>query len=458
MMTGSAQGNGLRRRAACGLSAAVLMLAVAPQSRADDLAYDVLAGLGETDNVRLTPTDKRSDTIATVGFDLTWRERRRTLDADVTADVEYLDFLRHSYSGEVIGNVLANLHLILIPQVLRWSFNENFGQTNIDPVAATTPNNRENINNFSTGPDLTLPLGATDALLVDARYSNVNYQVSQLSSNRYSAGVGARHELSASSGISLNAEDELIRFDDSQANPDYDQQEAYFRYDATGARTRLSLDAGYTRLKLQTEQVGGFLARLELTRQLTPSQTLTFTAGHDYSDAGNEFLLLQALGGANLATQAIGASSSPFKQNYVTVGWGFQARRTGFGVDAGHFKLSYVESNLLDEQRTTAGAHVTRRLTPRVEAGLYVSYLKEEFRNLGGGNYNQLDTTAQVTYRVNTKLTIDVELARTRRDSDLTSTTYTDDRAWLKIKYGRALPPPTAPIVPPLPAFPNQQR
>ena len=456
-MRGSAQGNGLRRRAACGLSAAVLMLAVAPQSRAE-LAYDILAGVGETDNVRLTPTDKRSDTIATAGFDLTWRERRRTLDADVTADVEYLDFLRHSYSGEVIGNVLANLHLILLPQMLRWSFNENFGQTSIDPAAAATPNNRENINNFSTGPDLTLPLGATDALLVDARYSNVNYQVSQLSSNRYSAGVGARHELSAASGISLNAEDELIRFADSQANPDYDQQEAYFRYDATGARTRLSVDAGYTRLKLQTTQVSGFLARLELTRQLTPSQTLTFTAGHDYSDAGNEFLLLQALGGANLATQAIGASSSPFKQNYVTFGWGFQARRTGFGVDAGHFKLTYLESNLLDEERTTAGAHVTRRLTPRVEAGLYVSYLKEAFRNLGGGNYNQLDTTAQVTYRINAKLTVDFELARTRRDSDLSSTTYTDDRAWLKIKYGRALPPAPVAVVPQLPAFPNQQR
>src|SRR5580692_11117455 len=111
-MVGSAQGKGLRRRAACGLSAALLMLTAAPQSRAE-LAYDVLAGIGETDNVRLTPTDKRSDTIATAGFDLTWQERRRTFDADVTADVEYLDFLRHSYSGEVVGNILGNLHLIL---------------------------------------------------------------------------------------------------------------------------------------------------------------------------------------------------------------------------------------------------------------------------------------------------------------------------------------------------------
>jgi hypothetical protein len=456
-MIGSAQGNGLRRRAACGLSAAVLMLTVAPQSRAE-LAYDILAGVGETDNVRLTPTDKRSDTIATAGFDLTWEERRRTYDADVTADVQYLDFLRHSYSGEVVGNVLGNLHLILLPQVLRWTVSENFGQSSIDPAAASTPNNRENLNNFSTGPDLSLPLGPTDALLVNARYSNVKYQVSDLSSNRYSAGVGARHELSAASGVSLNVQDELIRFADGESNPDYDQQEAYIRYDATGARTRMNFDVGYTRLKLPTEQVGGLLARLEVTRQLSPSQSVTFTAGHDYSDAGTEFVLLQALGGANLATQAIGASSSPFKQNYVTVGWAFQARRTGFGLDAGHFKLVYEESNLLDEQRSTAGAHITRQLTPKVQAGLSVSYLKEEFRNLGGGNYNQLDTIAQVTYRINTKLTVDIELARTHRDSDLASQTYTDDRAWLKFKYGRALPPPTTPIVPKLPPFPSQQR
>ncbi len=433
------------------------MLAVSPQSKAD-LGYDIMAGLGETDNVRLAPNDKRSDTIATVGFDLTWRERHRTFDADVTGNLEYLDFLRHSYAGEVVGNVLANVHLILLPQVLRWSFNENFGQSNIDPVAASTPNNRENINYFSTGPDLTQPLGTTDELLVDTRYSNVNYQVSNLSSNRYTAGAGVRHELSASSGLSFSAQDELIRFKDDQVNPDYDQQEAYVRYDASGARTRVNLDVGYDRLKLQTGDVSGFLARLELTRQLSPSQSLTFTAGHDFSDAGNEFLLLQSLGGANLATQSVSSTSSPFKQNYVTLGWGLQAHRTNFGLDAGYFKLSYEGSDLLDEERTSAGGHITRRLTPNVEAGVNVIYLKEEFRNLLGGNYNQLDTTAQVTYHVNAKLTVDVELARTRRDSDLSTTTYTDDRAWLKIRYGRALPPPPPALVPPLPSFPSRQR
>jgi hypothetical protein len=459
MTTHSAEGGGRLRRPAYGVAVALLALAATSQSRADDqLGYDLLAGIGETDNVRLTPTDRRSDTIATVGFDLDWQEQRSLLDANVIGDMEYLDFLRHSYSPEVIGNLLANMQLNLVPQFLRWEFNDNFGQGNIDPAAPLTPNNRENINYFTTGPDLTMPLGAANEMLLEGRYSNVNYEVSPLSSNRYSAGLGIRHELSSSSGISVNVQDEVIRFEDSTLNPDYDEQEAYLRYDAKGVRTRITFDVGVDRLKLTNETVSGPLARVEVTRQLSPSTSIVLTAGRDFSDVGNEFLLLQSLGGATLSTQAVGASGDPFKQDYVTLGWNFQERRTTFGFGAGYFKLTYEDGDTLDEERTTGSAHFSRRLTPRVEAGVYVSYVKEQFRNLLGGDYNELDATAQVTYRINSKFSMDVELARTRREDELDANSYTDDRVWLKFRYGRALPPAKPAIVPNLPAFPGQPR
>jgi hypothetical protein len=282
--------------------------------------------------------------------------------------------------------------------------------------------------------------------------------VSPLSSNRYSGGLGIRHDLSSSSGISFNVQDEVIRFEDSTLNPDYDEQEAYIRYDAKGVRTRITFDVGYDRLKLPTETVSGPLARVELSRQLSPSTSIVFTAGRDFSDVGNEFLLLQALGGATLSTQSVGATGDPFKQDYATFGWNFQERRTTAGFGIGYFKLTYEDGDTLDETRTTGSAHFTRRLTPRVEAGVYVSYLRERFPNLLGGDYNERDATAQVTYRINSRFTMDVELAHTRRQDDLAANSYTDDRVWLKFRYGRALPPPKPAIVPNLPAFPGAPR
>jgi hypothetical protein len=446
------------RWVACGSSAALFVLAAVPESKAAELGYDVLAGVGATDNVRLTPADRRGDVIAATGFDLTFHEQRRTLDADVTGDIEYLNYLRHSYGAQVVGNFIGAAHVTLVPQVLRWTFSDNFGQGSVDPAAAVTPINRENINFFSTGPDLTLPLGSSNEVLVEGRYSNVNYQKSSLTSNRYSGGVGVRHELSPNSGVSLNVQDEAIRFKESLENPNYDQQEAYARYDGQGVRTRVSFDVGYDKLKLQTSTASGAFTRLELTRQLTPFQSAILTAGHDFSDAGNEFLLLQALGGATLATQPIGASSSPFKQNYVTLAWTYQGRRTSFGLGGGYFKLTYQESNSLNEQRSTAGARLTRRFTPRLDGGLYAIYIREQFNNLLGGDYKQLDATAEMTYHINTKFSVDLEYAHTRRDNGLGSMSYSDNRAWLKLKYGRALPPPRAFVVPSLPAFPREPR
>jgi len=452
----SARGVKRWRRTACGSSAALLMLAGMPESRAD-IGYDVLAGMGYTDNVRLTQTDRRSDTIATAGFDLAWHEQQRMFDADVTADIEYLHYLRHSYGGLVIGNLMGDAHITLVPEVLRWSISDNFGQGTVDPAAAVTPTNRENINFFSTGPDLTLPLGSSNELLADLRYSKVSYQKDPLSSNRYSAGLGVRHELSPSSGVSLNVQDETIRFD-SVENPNYDQQEIFGRLDAKGVRTRVSFDAGYDRLKLQTETVSGPFARLELTRQLTPFQSAILTAGHDFSDAGNEFLLLQSLGGANLSAQPVGANSSPFKQNYVTLGWGYQGPRTSFGFSGGYFKLTYQENNSLDEQRTNATAHINRRFTPRLDGGIYLIYTKDQFANLVASNYRQVDANAQLLYHVNARFTVDVEYAHTRRDSATDVTTYTDNRVWLKFKYGRALPPPPPAAAPALPGLHRQPR
>jgi hypothetical protein len=327
----------------------------------------------------------------------------------------------------------------------------------LNPAAASTPNNRENINYVTTGPDLTLPLGSSNQMLLEGRYANVNYEVTHFNSNRYSGGVGVRHELSSRSGLSVNLQHESVRYE-SVLNPDFDQDEAYVRWDAQGARTRLDLDVGYDRLKLQVGDQSGAMARLQLTRQLTTAQSIIFTAGHDYSDAGNEFLLLQALGGANLAAQAVGSSVSPFKQNYVTLHWGFEHLRTGFGVDVGHFKLTYLETNTLNEQRTTANAQVTRRLTPTLEGGLYGVYIKEQFPNLFGGDYNVYEGTAQLTYHVNSRVTVDLEFTHTRREAQVSSTGYSENRGWIKFKYGRALPPRSTAVVPALPKYPGQLR
>jgi hypothetical protein len=88
---------------------------------------------------------------------------------------------------------------------------------------------------------------------------------------------------------------------------------------------------------------------------------------------------------------------------------------------------------------------------------LSADYTREDFLSQPG-NYSQFDAIAQLTWRASSRVSFLVELAHAHRESDLRSNEYTDDRAWLKVRYGRSLPPPTRPKVPALPAFPNEPR
>ncbi len=449
-------GRGLRQ-AAFGSPAAIAMLAVLTSSGRAETAWNVSVGLGETDNVRFTPTNQQSDTIGELGADFAWHEQRRTLVADVAGDLSYLYYLHNYFSSEVIGNFLGNLQFTVVPEVLRWSFSDNFGQGRIDPLAQVTPENREYINYFSTGPDLTLPVGNSNALLLDARYSRVTYQVSPLGNNRYLANVGLRHEISSAAALSVDVQEQRVSFDDTNLNPDYDEQQAYVRFNATGARTRLDLQLGFDRLQLQHRSANGLLARAEVTRRLSPFASVSFTLGHEFSDASEDFRTLQGIGGANLATQAVTPSSDPFKNDYGTIEWTYQRNRTSFGVGAGYYRAIYETATQLDENRASYDAHVSRRLSPTIEASLSANYERDGFYNVVG-NATEYTATALMTWRTGRMVSIVFEYDHSRRESELRTTEYTDNRGWIKIRYGRT--PDLAPgnVVPSLPNLPNQPK
>ena len=446
------------RRAAFSLPWVLLSVMAARHADAT-ISYDVSAGVSETDNVRLTPTDTRSDTISTVGFDLDLSEQRRYFDAEVAANIDYLDYLHDSYSPGVIGNFLGDARVNLFPDRLTWDFADNFGQQQINPLAPVTPANRENVNYFTTGPDLTLPLGSALKLLLDARYSNVNYQTSPLSSNRYSESVGLRRDLSSASYMSFSVSDEEIHFDDGNINPSYDQQEAYFRYHGEGIRTKVNVDFGAERLQLPEGSSSLPMIRAELTRRLSPFMSLIFTGGHEYSDAGDDFRLMQTLGGANLVTQAVQPTYSPFTNNYATLEWKYTRERTGFGFQVGHFTMDYIAhsalSNALNEERTTFAANATRHLTPNLQADVIFSFERDDFQQ-ALGNSNLLTGTLQLTWRATRRVSVVSEYDHARRQSELRTTQYQDNVLWIKVRYGRIADVPTGSVTPRLPALPGQ--
>ncbi len=58
-----------------------------------------------------------------------------------------------------------------MPDLLSWSFTDQFGQARRNEFLPDAPDNRQNINNFSTGPTLFMPFGRRVQVNASATYS-----------------------------------------------------------------------------------------------------------------------------------------------------------------------------------------------------------------------------------------------------------------------------------------------
>ena len=248
-------------------AAIVLVLALASTAAAETLTYGVDAGIAESDNVTLVSTNKVSQTMAVADTDFDFKQQSRLLDADVKGNFSYIDYLQNAFSNQLIGRFDGIAHVALIPERLNWVVQDDFGQSTLDPFTPTTPTNLENVNYVSTGPDLSLRLGGTSFLNMGARYARAQYETSPFNSNRVLGNIAWGLQLSALSSVSLNADTERVKFENTVVNTDFDRTNAFVRYEAHGARTDLSADLGATTISQSGESTTGGLGRIELCAQ-----------------------------------------------------------------------------------------------------------------------------------------------------------------------------------------------
>ena len=293
-----------------------------------DVTWGVNAGVGHSDNITRSASDEIDEIITVAGFTLELEEKTRRIDADVDADISYYDYMDNTYDSEVIGGLDGHLVFGILPERLLWSLEDNFGQARQNQFEADRPDNRENINLLSTGPDLTLNLGSTMSLLLSGRYALTQYEDSPLDNERVMGSAGLRRQLSQTSSLSLMAMHETTEYDDPTTVSEYEVQSLYARYSADGARTTLSTDLGYTELTGLGEDADGPFMQLNASRQLSAASTLTLGAGSQFSNGGDVFRRLQSAHGVAAEPIPVQPTQDAFENRFVDLGWEFGRNRT----------------------------------------------------------------------------------------------------------------------------------
>lgn len=399
--------------------------------------YGVSLGAGYSDNIGRTSSNERSETYASAGLDLVFKQDSRRLYSDSQIDVAYLNYLRNTFSDEVVGNANINLDARIVPGTFDWMLLDNFGQVRSDPFAPASPDNRENVNYVTTGPRFTGHLGATNRVQLGGHYSKITYQRSDADNDRYGANAALIHDFSMATNASLNVSTERTNYSNDVNSEDLDTNSVYMNYTLNDARTRAMIDLGYSKIKRDSGNVGGSLVRVQVERQLTSATRLTLRGGRELTSSGDVFRDNQSTQPVGLNLQSATVATDPFLRKYIELSWDFARSRTRFGVDVAYAKESHEEQVSSDRKSTTGNMYISRDVTPTLTTRLSANYMHDSYDS-SQSEFKELSESLALAWRIGRLLTADLQVQHYSRSSDISVTDYRENRVWLQLIYGTA--------------------
>jgi hypothetical protein len=435
----------------------VATLALSSAAAAETLTYGVDAGIAETDNVNLAPTNEVSQTMAVVDLDFDVKQLTRLFDLDAKGNFTDLDYLQSAYGNQLIGRFDGTGKFALIPERLTWVVQDDFGQAALDPFTPQTPNNLEDVNYLSTGPDVALRFGGTSFLNLSARIARAQYETSPFNSNRVLGDAAWGFQLSPASTISLNADTERVLFENTVVNTDFDRTNAFVRYDVQGARTGFSADLGGTQIEQGGTSNSGALARVTLTRKVSAAATLTLAGGHDLTDGSTSFSTLPVGAIGIVGTAPSSQTSATYTANYASAGWNYVRNRTTIAVTGRWEKDVYRDASEFDVTRGGAEFSVERKMTPSLTGQLLGRYYKTNYPHailvagtgpvvpnqfdvvtggvIGASDYAEALVGASLSWRHGRAMEVRLRVEHTSRETTGIDAGYHESRIYLTIGY-----------------------
>lgn len=399
----------LRLRAVTGVAVAVGVLALQGAANAE-VNFSVEATAGYTNNLLRVP-EGDAEVPVSLGLTGIWQETTSRLSADVEGRVDGITYLNDSFDDEVLGQVDGSVTWWALPERLSFVLESFYGQIATDPFTPISPENRQNTNFLSTGPDLFVPMGERTYAYLGGRYESVRYEVVDSDNERLMAMAGIDRALSPNTQLGLRLRSESVDYD-SELQSDFNRHEAYVSYQysreqqqpsgftrssslvtsaragrsarAVAQQSGVAVNAGYTWLTGDIESSSLPFLEAALSRQLSPSLTVGLALASRFYDAGVGF----AAEGPGLpgGGSAVGPGGIPeagvYEERSVGGSVDFRRQRTTIAAAVEIADETY-ETAALDRRRFNWRIEIERRMNRRLTGSAEVRRAQYQYE-LGG--------------------------------------------------------------------------
>ncbi len=435
-------------RRTIGAARSVLAIAVsgillaATSANAVELRNSIRGGVAHSDNIGRDDTGEVSETILTIDGTVNLSHATRVSEFLLQGSLGYRHYLDDTYDGNVVGNMLAAARFTLMPETVTWVFENRFGTLQQNPYQSDTPDNIENINNFSTGPDFHFVIGNVTALDAGARLRVNTFEESDLDNDVLGGNLALVRALSSKRNVSLNYSMDQVDYDDDILGRDYDRQLAYVGFSSEMSRGTVSVRLGGNRVEFDDDMAtedsaDGIYAHVEFNRQLTARSSFTASYDKQYSDAGNIFREFQDPGRSPQSSNGdVVGAGEPFEGQRFRVGWNMERARTSWNFSVNAYNEDYVSRDILDRNRFGLQGGVSWRLGSGWTASGGLRFEQGQFSDADRDD-DDLYLNLGLTRRLSRTLDLNVNYQRADRSSTEPTAEYTENRVAVTIGYSR---------------------
>ncbi|MEM7610324.1 MAG: hypothetical protein AAF270_01515 [Pseudomonadota bacterium] len=407
----------------------ILAMASLPAVSETTLDYQLETGVAHTNNINRGPVDGADETVGIIGGELDWTVDTRRADGLIDATLEHRIFSNDTNDDETLLSLNGEFDFELIDRLLSWQVTDNFGQVLQDVFAPDNPQNRENVNVFSTGPVVSLPLNSTNQIQFVAAYRDVSFEESPQDNDSLSGQLSYQRSISETRTISLNLSSQALDFDRA-IDPDFDRHSATVSFNSRTSRSNLEIEVGSNTVDFGSdrEESDGALFRLNFTRNLTSRLSLTLGADQELSDTGQlfgQFLNTRTpnLFGENTAD--VEAEADALEQRGANIGLSAQQRNGSVFANIRYLDVDFQSSDDQDREGLTFSAGINREFAGGWRVGLNANLNAQDF--VDGREDDNLLVSLNVTRQLTRTLALDARLTHTERDSTDTLFSFDED-------------------------------
>ncbi len=401
-------------------------------AQALEIKPGVGAGAEYTDNARLTPNNKKGDTIAVgyVGLDI--KHKEGPLLADITSSLNKYVYTQDTYADQRYFNLNGNMDWEAVKNQFHLTMGDNFYQVPVISTNSNRPNNIQNANIFTFGANWAIPVSKKWSITLVPEYSKYYYEVLNTDNKQYALNASLLYRMYRLTNVGFQGSVRKVNYDLPTIS-DINFTTLQLTTSGKRAYSNYSLSAGATNVKRGNQSFTGFSGNLLWLTNLTGHSKVTVNLSSDLTDSSSSGLntIIKPDNGTSNNVQV---TTDVIRNKLARLAYNREDDTLASKLWTEYQEVTYSDSPN-DRNISTLGIDFNSPLTALLSSGFYTYYDKTRLTQRAE-NYTNLSVGFHLSYQHSRKLRSTLDIKYRKKQSTVFSQNYQENTIFYNLVYG----------------------